>query len=46
MAAKVTTTDGGQVELHTERLKLRGAIPGDVEYLNEPFTDPEVMRYW
>lgn len=35
-----------KVELQTNRLVLRGAVPGDAEYLNEAFGDPEAMRYW
>lgn len=35
-----------QVELTTDRLLLRGAIPDDAEYLNDAFGDPEAMRYW
>ena len=34
------------VELETKRLRLRGAIQGDAEYLNETFADSEAMRYW
>ena len=46
MGANVVDVGNGQVELHTTRLRLRGAVQGDVEPLNKAFTDSEVMRYW
>ena len=35
-----------KVELHTSRMKLRGATTADAEHLFNAFSDPEVMRYW
>lgn len=46
MAAKVVEVEDGEVELHTKRLRLRGAIQSDAEHLHEAFKDAEVMRYW
>ena len=45
MAAKVKVSADG-VELHTDRLRLRGALPEDAETLHKAFSDAEVMRYW
>ena len=46
MSSNVKHLDNGKVAISTKRLVLRGAQRGDAEYLNEPFSDPEVMRYW
>ena len=46
MAANVIDVQDDKVELHTKRLRLRGALQTDAEYLHEAFKDPEVMRYW
>jgi hypothetical protein len=46
MAAKLVEKENGKVELHTSRLRLRGATTEDPKFLNNAFSDPEVMRYW
>jgi [ribosomal protein S5]-alanine N-acetyltransferase len=46
MATTVTHLENDKVTISTTRLVLRAAEAGDEEYLNEAFSDPEVMRYW
>jgi RimJ/RimL family protein N-acetyltransferase len=46
MSATVVRVENEKVELHTSRLRLRGATTHDPEHLYNAFTDPEVMRYW
>ena len=46
MCVDVVNVEDSKVELHTLRLRLRGAVEGDAAQLSEAFADPEVMRYW
>lgn len=46
MPESFTKTKDGKIELQTDRLLLRSAVPGDAEYLHDAFGDPESMRYW
>jgi hypothetical protein len=43
---QVNHLKGGNVELRSPRLLLRGARDEDAEALYEAFSDPEAMRYW
>ena len=46
MAATIKPISNNQVEIHTPRLILRAARPGDENHLSSAFSDAEVMRYW
>lgn len=46
MTTNVVRIGNDKVELHTLRLRLRGANTEDHHYLYNAFKDPEVMKYW
>jgi hypothetical protein len=46
MTPNIVRVGNDKVELHTSRLRLRGATTNDPEYLYHAFSDAEVMKYW
>ena len=46
MTANIMRVGNDKMELHTSRLRLRGATTNDAADLYRAFSDAEAMKYW